>query len=252
MKDFTVKAYEQLLDAIKSTGIEVFNVAGWVRQKPLKGILLRHDVDRKPQNALRIAKIENKYKTKSTYYFRVVGKVFNPEIIKAIADLGHEIGYHYEDLSLADGDYDNAKALFAKHLDMFKPVAKVETIAMHGRPFSRYDNRDMWKKLNFSEFGITAEAFLSIDYSDVYYFTDTGRTWAASKANIRDKVKSNLKADVNTTSGLSLFVKNNPDKKFAIVMHPERWEDNSAKWAVQYFKDIGINVFKRLMNANIS
>ncbi|MBA7531110.1 hypothetical protein ES705_23321 [subsurface metagenome] len=38
---------------------------------------------------------------KGTYYFRIVTQSFNPEIIEQIAELGHEIGYHYEDFVLA-------------------------------------------------------------------------------------------------------------------------------------------------------
>lgn len=39
---------------------------------------MRHDVDRKPQNALRMAKLENDLGIKVTYYFRIITKPAKP------------------------------------------------------------------------------------------------------------------------------------------------------------------------------
>ena len=35
--------------------------------------------------------------------------------------------------------------------------------------------------------GILGEAYLSIDYTNTYYFTDTGRSWSENAVNLRDK-----------------------------------------------------------------
>ncbi|MBN1227065.1 MAG: hypothetical protein JXA79_08730 [Deltaproteobacteria bacterium] len=50
-------------------------------------------------NSLRTAQIENEMGITGTYYFRMVQQSFDEEVIRQIAGLGHEIGYHYEDLS---------------------------------------------------------------------------------------------------------------------------------------------------------
>jgi hypothetical protein len=63
--------------------------------------VLRHDVDLLPEFALNLAKLENELGICGTYYFRIIPETFNVEIIKKIAVLGHEIGYHYEDVDLA-------------------------------------------------------------------------------------------------------------------------------------------------------
>ena len=73
-----------------------------------KLIIMRHDVDKKPYNALRIAKIENELGIESTFYFRTTKEVFIPEIISEISNLGHEVGYHYEVLCKSEGNYDVA------------------------------------------------------------------------------------------------------------------------------------------------
>ena len=40
-----------------------------------------------------------KWEIKATYFFRTIPHTFKPETIKEIAGMGHEIGYHYENLS---------------------------------------------------------------------------------------------------------------------------------------------------------
>lgn len=66
--------------------------------KPHAFVLLRHDVDARPDNALRMARLEHSLGIRGTYYFRMP-HTFDPPIIKEIAALGHEIGYHYETLA---------------------------------------------------------------------------------------------------------------------------------------------------------
>ena len=71
----------------------------FIQQPEDKTVILRHDVDRKPENALVIAKIEKDAGIKASYYFRIVKESYDENIIKKIAEMGHEIGYHYENLS---------------------------------------------------------------------------------------------------------------------------------------------------------
>jgi hypothetical protein len=71
------------------------------KQNNSKFIVLRHDIDRRPGNALRMAKLEHELGIQSTYYFRFP-YTFKPDIIGKIHDLGHEVGYHYEVLSKAN------------------------------------------------------------------------------------------------------------------------------------------------------
>ena len=247
MRDFTLEAYSELLSAINSKKIPVFGVADWLRNKPDYGIMLRHDIDRKPRNAVRVAELENKFNVTSTYYFRITKSSFDKDIITKISNLGHEIGYHYEDLSLAKGDYEEAIELFKNHLEKIRALAPVKTIAMHGRPLSPHDNRDLWRKYNCKDFELLAEAYLDIDYSDIYYITDTGRTWGRTKANIRDSVKTDLYADIRSTESLISFISDNENKKIALVMHPERWARNKPDYYCSLSFDLSVNIIKSLL-----
>ena len=105
-----------------------------------KVIILRHDVDAKKENSLRFAKIQHQVGIRGTYYFRIVPKSFDENIIKQIADMGHEVGYHYEDIDLASSKFVDqgssleeeelfalAIELFTKNLNTFRKLVPVKT-----------------------------------------------------------------------------------------------------------------------------
>jgi hypothetical protein len=64
-------------------------------------------------------------------------------VIKEIHDLGHEIGYHYENLTTCMGNMEAAIDDFQRNLEKLRKIAPVSTICMHGSPRSRWDSRDL-------------------------------------------------------------------------------------------------------------
>ena len=101
--DFTLEKYAALLDALKAYGFQ--------------SLVLRHDVDLLPGNSLRTARLEAEKGMLGIYYFRAVPESWDEGIIKEIAALGHEIGYHYESLTTCNGDVDQAYADFCHNLE---------------------------------------------------------------------------------------------------------------------------------------
>ena len=99
MRDFTLKTYKKLLQVLHTNGYSFQTLQDFIQQPEDKVIILRHDVDLKPGNALVIAKIEKEVGIKASYYFRIVKESYDEDIIRQIAEMGHEIGYHYENLS---------------------------------------------------------------------------------------------------------------------------------------------------------
>ena len=123
-RDFTVKKYSELLDAFSGAGYEFQAVEDYVRKPYSRVVILRHDVDSWPQNALQMAELENKLGIKSTYYFRKSWLSFQENIIKKIIGYGHEIGYHYEDLSAAKGNYAEAIIRFRDNLSFSRSIIR--------------------------------------------------------------------------------------------------------------------------------
>ena len=97
--DFTLSAYKQLISALQSQGFIFQTFEEYIQNSKEKVVILRHDVDRKPGNSLVTAKIEKNAGIRASYYFRIVKESYDESIIKQIAEMGHEVGYHYENLS---------------------------------------------------------------------------------------------------------------------------------------------------------
>lgn len=214
--DFTTGVFRKLLASLLDLGYgfmtvrQAFQVRG---ENNSQQIILRHDVDQRPENSLVTARIEYDLGISGTYYFRVTPNSFNRRIMSEILSLGHDIGYHYEDMELArqrvrfkiqgsrfkiqklEGYGEAALAAvaiesFRENLAWFRELAEVDTICMHGTPLSPIDSRLLWKYYDYHDYGILAEPYFDFTLEKMLYLTDTGRRWNGETVSIRDKVFS--------------------------------------------------------------
>lgn len=243
--DFTLTVYKELLEVMKGCGYNFYTMSEWLERKPETGIVIRHDVDRRASNSLRTAELEHASGIQATYYFRITKDSFRRDIIEGISRLGHEAGYHYEDLTTHSGDKVKAIESFSANLNMIRECAEVKTIAMHGKPMSKYNNLDLWKSYDFKDFGITGEAYLTPDYTKTYYFSDTGRSWKSNtKANYKDYTGGLTSGKVKRTQDLIEFIRSDRPDKMILVTHPERWSDSIAEFTYYKMRDTGIHLIK--------
>ena len=247
-RDFTLEKYRELCQALLASNFIPFPVRDYLEQGSRADgriVILRHDVDRKIANALRMAELERAMGIRSTYYFRYP-KTFKPDIMREIHGLGHEIGYHYEVLAKTNGDYAKAIALFTDELSTFREICDIHTICMHGSPLSRYDNRDLWEKYDFRAFGIIGEAYLSMTGREIRYFTDTGRSWSG-KHSVRDVMQRTGADRVDTTGDLIEWVRSSGGEDLYLTVHPERWVVGNIEWVTGFVKDRVVNTGKRFL-----
>lgn len=259
MLDFTQKKYSQLLKTLIGGGYRFVAFEDYCEQKSSLGleekiVILRHDVDLKAENSLAIAKIEQSFGIRTSYYFRIVEQSNKPEIIKAIATLGHEIGYHYEDMTICEGQTEKAIAHFEKWLSYFRQYYPVRTICMHGSPRSSFDGRDLWKNYDYHDYGIVGEPYFDVDFSKCFYLTDTGRRWDGFTVSVRDKIPmyqeiwSSKGWTYHGTDDIIEAVENNGfPKQFMMTTHPQRWTDNLVSWGVELAMQSAKNVVKKRM-----
>ena len=254
MRDFTLESYSRYLDAIKKSYPLILRLDRYFKfdLKPDSFCLIRHDVDRKPRNALKMARLEKAAGITSTYFFRTKKHVLDAKIVSAIAAMGHEIGYHYESLADAKGDMQNAIKDFEYNLQRLRNITPVSTVCMHGRPLSAYDNKSLWASAEnheklICEYHVLGEVYLDIDYSDIAYITDTGRNWSSQKANRRDRVQSEISLKISNGQSLLDYLNNEPNPKLVFLAHPERWTDNYFEYAIQYSVDSFANLVKALI-----
>ena len=308
-KDFTYYIYSGLIASLKKAGYVLLPFIDYISNGSDfdRCVVIRHDVDRKPGNALLIAKIEKDAGIKASYYFRMVKESYDENVIRQIIDMGHEIGYHYENLSemskknphpggIAFGfhragitqivaDYlishrhtqthtdiypadlagqkwsslrekkEFTDKLFELSIDDFRlnleklrKLYPVKTICMHGSPLSKYENKEIWEKYDYRDYGIIAEPYFDIDFDEVLYITDTGRSWNNSSASIRDKVNSKFDITIKDTHDLIEKIQNNelPDK-IMMNVHPQRWNDEFVPWVSELVGHNIKNLIKRIL-----
>jgi hypothetical protein len=265
--DFTLRKYKELLACLLKKGYKFITFEQYCAQKshflaPLatgsspasRWIILRHDVDLKAANSLATAQMEQALGIKASYYFRVVAESNQPDIIRSIAELGHEVGYHYEDIVIADGDAPKAYAHFQKQLQYFRSFYLVRTICMHGAPTSKWDGKALWKQYDYHTLGIIGEPYFDVDFSQVFYLTDTGRCWDGYKVSVRDKIPvyqdqwiAQGRVYHTTDDIIRAAEQGSLPPRIMITTHPQRWTDNRLAWLKELLVQNLKNIIKRLI-----
>lgn len=267
MPDFTLHTYKRLLETLLSKNYSFQAFSQYLKEPAHRSVILRHDVDAKKMNSLQTARMEYEMGIAGTYYFRMVPGSFDEDVIRKIHKLGHEIGYHYEDVSacaarrapdqkkLQDQLMADAIESFRNNLGILRRIVPVETICMHGSPLSRWDNRLLWQYYDYHDFGISGEPYFDLDFDKILYLTDTGRRWDGGSVSVRDKAmrrQRDEKAEELRDSGMeerkneeqratvyrfrSTFdiinsaESNSLPDKIMLTIHPQRWTDKPFPW----------------------
>ena len=249
MRDFTLSQCSLFLRTLIQKHYTINTFSDFIEKPKEKCTILRHDVDKLPENSLVFAHIQSRLGIKGTYYFRAKPVSFNKKIILEIASMGHEIGYHYETMDTCNGNVDKAYDEFCRNLEMFRKIVPVKTACMHGSPMSKWDSRDIWQKYNYKNLGIIAEPYFDIDYNQVFYITDTGRMWDGSKISVRDKPKHQVVSQWPSYHSTSDIIKAVNEETFPykvmMTVHPQRWSDNYLAWAKELVLQNVKNTVKR-------
>ncbi len=251
MRDFTLKSYQTLVKALQDAGYHFLTFEELVTA-PIEGktVVMRHDVDELAENALKMALLEHKLGIRATYFFRIVKQSNVPEVIRQIAALGHEIGYHYEDLSLAEGDEEKAMASFTRNLAYFREYYPVRSVCMHGSSTSKYDNRLLWEDRQFSDYGLVGEPYLSVDFNQVFYLTDTGYAWDGGKYAVRDVVESGFGLKFHTTQEIVKCIEEGSFPKKAMILAHTLWTDSWVQWNWLHLRELLRNNLKLMAKNN--
>ena len=273
--DFTFAKYKELCEVMSKSEYVLLTVEKYLslKDKTEPFIIIRHDVDSQPEYALKMAKLENELGIASSYYFRYIEGIFLPDLIKKIADFGHEIGYHYEVLDKARGDFTQAIKIFEKELNEFRRLYDIKSIAQHGSPligtlaaisisgmyaiaksflrnenvFTPWTSRDLWTKYNFKDFGIIGEAYLSINFNEILYLSDTGRSWNSTRYKIKDTVDVSNRLynqiKVKHTDDIIKIIEKRDLRGICILVHANQWKENFRDWLkwlmLQQIRNVG-------------
>ena len=125
---------------------------------------------------------------------------------------------------------------------------------MHGAPRSKFDGRDLWRQYNYHDFGIIGEPYFDVDFSKVFYLTDTGRRWDGFNVSLRDKIPVYQDEWIrqgwvyhSTDDELDAITKQSLPQKLMITTHPQRWTNRCGAWLKEAAMQSAKNIVKGMM-----
>jgi hypothetical protein len=135
--DFTLRSYRQLIEAL-SCRWQIIRLSEAFAE-PLRPncLILRHDIDISPTLALPMAEIEDAVGIRSTYFVALhlsynVHQPKNANAIRTMAEMGHEIGFHYDGL-LYPGEKASLEenlALLDRHVEILTQICSMPVVSI--------------------------------------------------------------------------------------------------------------------------
>lgn len=205
---FTYDAYRAFLARRQADG---YDFRGFHDDPPLRDdpvMLLRHDVDLDLDRAVDLAKVEHAANVQATYFILVTSPFFNVNAVyhrarvRALADLGHWIGLHYDWTDPEAGEVDE----LADYLDSVAGV-EVRAVSFH-KPASNLVGADA---------GLTAplpHAYQPEFVNEIEYCSDSTGAWRYGPPDAR------------------------PPGAMQLLTHPEWWADKQFLTSRHRMRDL--------------
>ncbi len=211
---FSLDSYGEMLRKAKRSGYRFPKLPGfkdWMG-KYRKFLLLRHDVDLSPLNALEMAKVEHSLGVVSTYYVLLRSVFYNPaaepffKAFKKIIAMGHDIGLHYDCGFYEENGMDIGRGII-KDADALQNIlgVKIRSVAQH-KPAVR---KGIYKPPS-----IYVDAYDEILLNKARYISESGFKW-----------RGETLADI---------VGRRP--KIYALIHPDIWAHSRSDMAASYRK----------------
>ena len=135
--EFTYGAYGDLLALLDRQGYQVATYHDW--QAYPRCVILRHDIDNSPEQALALARVEREMGVHSTYFVLLRSEVYNVaarrclETLGQIQALGHELGLHFDEKAYPEAGIEETAAHILRERDMLSALLEtpVTSVSMH-------------------------------------------------------------------------------------------------------------------------
>ena len=174
--NFTLKHYEEICNIIAKSQYKIcfFNNCSPNFRNVL---ILRHDVDQSLEQSIEIAKIENKYNIKSTFFIWLCSPFYNvfekkySEIIYEIVNLGHQVGLHFDESVYKIENEIDLNNYVEEEILILKSFFKINIYAVSMHKPSKWilDNDIRFKKY--------INTYSKKYFKEFKYFSDSRRQW---------------------------------------------------------------------------
>lgn len=177
-------------------------------------VLWRHDVDLSVQGALALARIEADLGVRATYFLRLHAEMYNlldvstTTVVRAIRDLGHDVGLHFEPQwhgVTHEAQLDDAIAHDAAILE--------RVIGVGTRAFSFHDPSEFLLSCQQPTYGGKLNTYAARYQRDVAYVSDSNGYWRHRRLE-----------DVLATPD---------DRALQVLTHPEWWTPQACSPAAR-------------------
>jgi hypothetical protein len=240
---FTYAEYGRFLDRLG--GREVVPLREFARGAG--DLALRHDVDSRLDSALRLARLEHDRGLRATYFVLHTAPYWSDDDlvphVRSLQDLGHEIGFHNDLVTIERVHGGDARAALEDALARLREAGiEVTGSAAHGSPWCHrlgyhnnyvytgwdepqpgFPSRDVREKLDPAEFGLEYEAY-HVPH-DVYFsdssFVDGRRAHPAD-------------------------LEMQPEQRTIVLVHPCHWDTSVAAKTGRLARRVGMRAAERV------
>lgn len=240
---FVYKKWDTFCKALKEKSMQSIP-AKEVSPKTKNYIVLKHDVETDVSKAYNMAKIENKYGHRGTYYVQayLMDDEKNIRMLKNMQDMGHEISYHYDVMDSCKGDLEKAIVEFEHNKDKFEQNGfKIETLCQHGNPVVERvgytSNRDFFRsevvRERYPELSDIMVNFKQMHQTDYTYFSDAGRKFKMIFDPINNDIVNSDDKNIVYKDLNALLDAFQADEAYIISTHPHRWTDSAVIYVIK-------------------
>jgi len=221
--NFTLKHYEEICNIIAKSQYKICFFNNYLSD--YRNILiLRHDIDQSLEQSIKIAKIENKYNIKSTFFLWLRSPFYNifekkySDIIYEIITLDHQIGLHFDESAYKIENETDLNNCIEKETNLIRHYFNINiyAVSMH-RP-------SKW----ILDYDIQLKKYINVYnkryFRDFKYFSDSRRQW--KEGCICKKINTNkynnlhilihplwwVDKDISFNQRMSNFIRNKVDK----------------------------------------
>ena len=117
-------------------------------------------------------------------------------------------------------------------------------------PLTEYDNKKIWENCKLAKFNLLGDPYFSMDYNQMLFLSDSGRTWLVDTNKVNDRTSSTLSPidKVEHTTDLIDLINDGRYERICILTHPESWSKNIVDCFGFYLLGLAFIAGKRLLS----
>jgi hypothetical protein len=224
-KPFTFAYYKKLLQAVLDNNYKITSFEKYDSSIE-RTLIMRHDVDYTLNGVSQLALIESELGVSATYFFRVHAHEYNCftphvyQLIHALKGLGHEIGLHFEAMTIGRALNVSPTRLLQQEKTVLEAITGLEIrSASEHRDISQvvHETRNYHDHFDPLEAGFKNYALERRFFKDMKYLSDSNGFWREGDPSVH----------------LTKY------PRFQVLVHPDWWFEKDLLLKGPYFHGLG-------------